>query len=376
MDSSRRDFLRTAAALGAASAAAAWASQAAAGSLAQAAPGQGGAGSQGAPGAPGAGAPPASAPAPLFVGQGSQRYQVHHDWLTPPAGHAWGDTHGLAQDSAGRIYVAHTVHPTSTSKDAVLVFNRDGTFVRGFGAEFAGGAHGLDLRAENGREYLYHCDTRRRLVVKTDLDGNVVWTAGMPKEAGVYDKPEAWCPTNVAFGPDGMLFVGDGYGAGFVHLYDAQGQWKRLVSRPGSELGQTSCPHGMTVDSRGGGFTKEPALCVADRGNRRIQYFSLDGKPLGTVTEGMRMPCDMKVRGELLLVPDLESVVMVLDKQNKPVAMLGDGHPSSLRGSERSGFIPGKFVHPHDAIWLSDGSILVAEWVPIGRITLLKPAAG
>jgi hypothetical protein len=131
----------------------------------------------------------------------------------------------------------------------------------------------------------------------------------------------------------------------------------------------------MTVDTRGTMFTREPTVCVADRGNRRLQYFSLDGKPLGTCIEGMRMPCDMKVRGDLLLVPDLESVVTILDSKNSPVVQLGDGHPSPLRGAPREKLLPGKFVHPHDAIWLADGSILVAEWVPIGRVTRLKPVA-
>ena len=136
-----------------------------------------------------------------------------------------------------------------------------------------------------------------------------------------------------------------------------------------------SAAHGMTVDARGTAFTKEPALCVADRGNRRIQYLSLDGKHLGFVTDGMRMPCDMKVRGDRMLVPDLESVVTIVDAANKPVAQLCDGKPSDLRGAPREKFIPGKFVHPHDAIWLANGDILVAEWVPIGRVTLLRSLA-
>ncbi len=57
------------------------------------------------------------------------------------------------------------------------------------------------------------------------------------------------------------------------------------------------------------------------------------------------------------------------------VATLGDGHPSKLHGAPREKFNPGKFVHPHDAIFLDNGDILVAEWVPIGRITLLRKIA-
>ena len=361
MTTARRDFLMMAAAMGAAAASSAITRPAqAARSLLD---------------GTGATPAPAGAPQPIIVGTGSTRYQVMHDWLKPPADIVYGDTHGVAQDAAGNIYLAHTVHPTSPKKDAVLVFSPDGTFLRSWGAAFAGGAHGLDLHAESDGEYLYHCDTGRRLVVKTKLDGTVVWEAGCPMESGVYKSPDQWCPTNATFGPDGTVFVGDGYGGSYIHAFGTDGKWKRIVARPGKDPGQVSCPHGLLVDLRGTAFTKEPTLCVADRGNRRIQYLTLDGKHLGFVTEGQRMPCDMKTRGDLMLVPDLESVVTIVDGQNKPVVHLCDGHPSNLRGAPREKFIPGKFVHPHDAIWLANGDILVAEWVPIGRVTLLKRVA-
>jgi hypothetical protein len=74
-----------------------------------------------------------------------------------------------------------------------------------------------------------------------------------------------------------------------------------------------------------------------------------------------------------MLVPDLECVVCLYDESFKPVAALGDGHPTNLRGQPTEKFQAGRFVHPHDAIWLADGSILVAEWVPQGRVTRLVP---
>ena len=361
-EQSRRSFLAAAAAFGAAAPLA---------GLAARASGQQPPAPRGVAEGTGSGAPvPGSGP--MVVGSGANRFEVHHDWLKAPEGAAFGDTHGVAQDAAGNLYVAHTVHPSSALRDAVYVYGPDGRFLRSFGSEFAGGAHGLDLRAEAGTEFLYHCDTGRRRVVKTRLDGSEVWSAGCPMESGAYEKPEQWCPTNVAFGPDGTVFVGDGYGASFIHAFGPDGSWKRVIARPGKDPGQVSCPHGMTVDARGTAFTKEPSLAVADRGNRRIQYLALDGTHLGFVTDGMRMPCDMKVRGDLMVVPDLESVVTILDSRNRPAAQLCDGHPSTLRGAPRDRFIPGKFIHPHDAIWLANGDILVAEWVPIGRVTLLR----
>ena len=313
-----------------------------------------------------------------ILGSGEHRYECIHDWLTPPDGLVWGDTHGLAQDSAGRIYVAHTVHPSSTKPFAVVVFDDRGKFLSAWGEAFRGGAHGLDVREEHSfspsGEFLYHCDINRHLVVKTDLSGKEVWTAEWPKESCKYEAKEKYTPTNVAFLPDsgddapGDILVGDGYGSSYIHRYTAEGKYVKTIIGPGADKGQVSCPHGLWIDPRSG----KPRLAVADRANRRIQYFSLDGEHAGFVTDGIRMPCHFKTRGEIMLVPDLESVVTLLDKDNKVIVHLGDGHPSNLRGQPRDKFIPGKFIHPHSAIFLKNGDILVAEWVPIGRITLLR----
>ena len=303
-----------------------------------------------------------------ILGTGSERFECIHDWLTPPAGMFFGDTHGVAQDRSGRIYLAQTVGSGSAPANGVAVYGADGKFIESWGAQFAGGAHGLDVRDEGSTEFLYHCDTRRRCVEKTRLDGTVVWTSGCPMVSGVYETPESWCPTNVAFTPDGDLLVGDGYGKSFIHRFGADGAWKSIFARPGSGQGEVNCPHGLWLDSRG----STPRVMVADRGNRRIQSFDLDGKHIEFLTDGVRLPCDMKFRDGRMLIPDLESVVTILDEKGKPVAHLGDGHPSALRGAPRDKFVAGRFVHPHDAIWLANGDILVAEWVPIGRVTLLR----
>ena len=311
--------------------------------------------------------PPQATDPPVILGEGSNRWRCQHDWLVPSDGIAFGDTHGLAQDRAGRIYVAHTVGQGSGRRHAVCVFGPDGRFIEAWGPEFAGGAHGLDLRAEADGERLYHCDTRRRKVVKTGLDGSVIWSAGCPMESDVYGNENEWCPTNVAFLPDGDFLVGDGYGRSFVHRYDSDGNWKSIFLRPGKEDGQVACPHGLWLDTR----AKDPKVAVADRSNRRIQFFDLEGKRISEHRDGVRRPCDMDFHDGVMLVPDLESVVTLYDEQNKPMVMLGDGHPTDLRGKPRNSFQAGRFVHPHDAIFLQDGSILVAEWVPIGRVTRL-----
>ncbi|MBS1723601.1 MAG: twin-arginine translocation signal domain-containing protein [Armatimonadetes bacterium] len=305
---------------------------------------------------------------PIILGSGSHKYQWVPDWLVPAANIKYGDTHGLAQDAHGRIYLSHTVHPTSECPDGVCVFDEKGKFLTSWGPQFRGGSHGLDIRKEGHEEFIYHCDINRRLVCKTTLDGKVLWEFGTPKEAGVYDDKHAFVPTNVAFSPNGDFYVADGYGSSYIHQYDIKANYIRTFGGPGTEPGKVQQPHGIWLDNR----SKEPVLAVADRANRRIQYFTLDGRHIRFNTEGMRLPCHFAIRGEEMLVPDLDSVVTVLDSQNKPIVQLGDGAPSNLRDHPRSDFIPGKFIHPHDAIFLCNGDILVAEWVPIGRVTLLR----
>src|SRR5580698_5970093 len=88
------------------------------------------------------------------VGSGEHTCECVHDWLVPPDGLVWGDTHGLCQDAAGNIYVAHTVNKSSMRGEAIVVYDSTGKFFRAFGEEFRGGAHGLVLRAEGGEERL------------------------------------------------------------------------------------------------------------------------------------------------------------------------------------------------------------------------------
>jgi len=153
---------------------------------------------------------------PSFYVQASEqiRHSPSRAWFRPAylrvcprlagaaEGMVWGDTHGLCQDEQGHIYVGHTVHKSSMRGEAIVVFDEKGRFVRAFGEEFRGGAHGLKLRREGKTEFLYHCDINRCNVVKTTLAGEVTWVHGYPREDASYmERPIDFVPTNVAFAP-------------------------------------------------------------------------------------------------------------------------------------------------------------------------------
>src|SRR5690606_27560839 len=94
-----------------------------------------------------------------IVGAGEHRYECHHDWFQAPDSINWFETHGSAVDSDGFIYITHRAggaKPKSAdaAQDTVVVFDPAGKFVRSFGKEYHGGGHGIDVRREDGVEYL------------------------------------------------------------------------------------------------------------------------------------------------------------------------------------------------------------------------------
>src|SRR5262245_57792619 len=123
-----------------------------------------------------------------ITGSGNYQYEVIHDWGQLPSNIKYGNTHSVVEDSQGHIYIHHTVHATSQSPDAVVVFDDKGKFVRSFGAMFNGGAHGMHISKEGRNEYLYFCDEKHGIVTKRTLKGEEVWTLGYPQESPIYVK--------------------------------------------------------------------------------------------------------------------------------------------------------------------------------------------
>ena len=117
------------------------------------------------------------------VGQGAFAYEALHGWGELPAHVKWGETHGVAIDAAGLVYIKHRSHALEPI-DAVVVFDPAGKFVRSFGKEYHGGGHGIDIRKEAGEEFLYLSDVLHGLVAKTNLKGEPVWVKGRPEEPG------------------------------------------------------------------------------------------------------------------------------------------------------------------------------------------------
>ncbi|MBC8166772.1 MAG: hypothetical protein H7Y20_12995, partial [Bryobacteraceae bacterium] len=162
----------------------------------------------------------------------------------------------------------------------------------------------------------------------------------------------------------------------YINQYNPKGEYIRTFGGTGAGEGQLACPHGIWVDTRG----KDPVLTVADRTNKRLQMFSLDGKHAGFASsEKLTAPCHFNMRKGKVVVPDLDASIAVLDEKNNLVATLGRADDAKaareLRTKEREAFTPGKFICPHGACFDHKGNIFVVEWVDVGRVTKLRHVA-
>jgi hypothetical protein len=318
-------------------------------------------------------------------GTDEHKYEIQHDWPQLPDKYTWQTTHNVAIDKAGNLYVIHEGRADMKEHPSIFVFDSAGKFMKAFGSEFQGGGHGIEIREEDGTEFIYVAAYQNvKAIAKLDMNGNIVWYRKAPMDSGVYQPQEnlstkaewgegRFLPTNFAFLPDGDFLLADGYGAFYIHRYDKDGTWKSCFGGRGEGEGKFNTPHGIWIDSRG----TEPHVVVCDRAHHTLQILTVDGKHLKTIT-GFGLPANADVLGDLLLIPELHARVTLLDKEYNVVAHIGDDVArvtgkggGDVRGNSKL-WEQGKFVHPHDACFDPQGNIYVAEWVATGRISRLR----
>ncbi|HEY5911686.1 MAG TPA: hypothetical protein VJA21_13885 [Verrucomicrobiae bacterium] len=296
---------------------------------------------------------------PIISGSGDFRYQYMPDKLALPPEVRMKHGHGLCHDTEGNIYFTFESETVEEHTRCLVRFRPDGTGAALLGSDNAlahGVPHGLNIHFEkDGHPVLYHANNDAT-VHKTTLDGRILWTQKWSPQMGNYKPTDAVAPPEAD-----RLLVADGYGSSMIHaLKTADGvyagkSWGGL----GSAHGELNCPHGITFDPR------RRLLLTADRGNKRLEYFTLDGRYHSTIeAPEITAPCNADIRGDYVLVPDLDGPVVILDGGNKVVSVIEQARLLGVRG----------FKHPHDAIWLSNGDIAICTWNP-GRIAYWKRVA-
>jgi DNA-binding beta-propeller fold protein YncE len=128
-------------------------------------------------------------------------------------------------------------------------------------------------------------DDYRHAIFRFTNDGKkLLQTIGTPNVPGT-DATHFYRPTFIAWAPNGDFYVADGYQNTRVVKFDRTGKYLMAWGERGengkeTRLGYFNNVHGVAVDPQTG------RVFVNDRGNRRIQVFDANGKPLDSWSVG------------------------------------------------------------------------------------------
>lgn len=157
--------------------------------------------------------------------------------------------------------------------DPIVAIDDQGRVLRSWGKDLFVMPHGIRLDPDGN---VWTADAATSQVRKFSPDGKLLMTievGGRPSPC-----PQNFCgTTDVGFGPNGRLFVADGYANGRVVEYAKDGRKFREWGSRGTGPGQFQLVHSIVVGPEG-------VVYVADRENGRVHRFDLDGRWLGTWT--------------------------------------------------------------------------------------------
>jgi sugar lactone lactonase YvrE len=208
----------------------------------------------------------------------------------------------VALDGKGNVVVIVRVAPY------FRMFTTDGKFVKAWGENgMFGMAHSVHFDKEGN---MWVADPTRHVVQKFNAEGKNVLTLGKSGTPGNNESKDALNQPNfVAFGPNGNVFVSDGYGNSRVVEFTKEGQFVRIFGGVrGNQQGQLQLPHGVAVDSKG-------RVIVSDSDNKRLSVFDPDGK----FVEIWEVPS----RGGIAIAPD--DTVYVSDVNAGAVSVVKNG---------------------------------------------------
>ncbi len=193
----------------------------------------------------------------------AQGYKADASWpKQQPKGGEWtAAMSGVAVAPDGNIWTINR------GAIPIQVFTPAGALVKSWGQGMFRNAHTVRFDREGG---LWVIDTLSHTVRKFTPDGQVLLTIGTLNQAGE-DATHLNEPNDVAFAPNGDIFISDGYGNDRVAVFDRHGKFLRAWGKLGTGSGEFSQPHSIAVDSRG-------RVYVADRNNARVQVFDAQGR--------------------------------------------------------------------------------------------------
>jgi hypothetical protein len=322
--------------------------------------GQRGAGERGAGPGPGGGGPVVftNTPIPFTPPPGAVELQYEATAgivKLPPDVGTFGEVVGVARNSKGDFFIY-----TRAEKSRLFQFDRTGKFIKELakGGYFQDFAHVVRVDKEDN---IWAVDEGSNMIVKMNPAGEVTMTLGRKWESveGRPEQPQRGAPqpagggrganfnrqTDVAWNPQGEIFVADGYNNSRVVKFAKDGDLVKSVGGRGTNPLEFNTPHSIAADSKG-------LIYVADRGNNRIQVLDSDLN-FKAEWKGFGAPwavCITPAPNEYLFTADPNGHIYKLDMNGKIVAWLG-----------KYGKDVGEFMWIHELHCTSENELYVGE---------------
>jgi DNA-binding beta-propeller fold protein YncE len=241
-------------------------------------------------------------------------YLAVENGLVLPEGMKMGAPSSVAFDARGHMLVFNRgPHP-------LMEFDAHGSFVRAFGEGMYVRPHGMRLDSQGN---IWTTDVAGHIVMKMSPAGEVLLTLGTRGQPGNWDEAVnsrlLYEPADIAFAPGGDVLVvqGHGRGEGRVLRFDKTGRFIKSWGGKGTAPGEFDQPHSILVNQQG-------QILVADRENRRVQLFDLDGRLL-KMWKFAGLPCGLLLGadGQVYLATGFSGQILRLNGNGKAVAMMG-----------------------------------------------------
>lgn len=303
---------------------------------------------------------------PVRMGCGMMTFDTVPGWgLRPDGNSALGPTHGaVVIDKAGNIY--------TSAKKGVVVFSPDGKVIHEYLGKKYSNLHDMEIREEDGEEFIYGARNNDAEGIKFNIKGGeIVLKLPYPEESGLGEIK--FKPTAITVAPNGDIFLSNGYASNHIFKFDKTGKYLMHFGEQGNGLKQFNTAHGMTLDTR----YDPPRLLICDRNHEpkgRLLHYDLDGQYIEEVITGLGMPTSVAIQGDYVSVPDLHGRLVILDKSNTIMAVLGHNPDPKTRVNfkvPQKDWIEGIFNGTHGSYWDQDGNLYVQDWNISGRIMKL-----
>lgn len=303
---------------------------------------------------------------PVRMGCGMMTFDTVPGWgLRPDGKSPLGPTHGgVVIDTAGNIY--------TSANAGVFVFSPDGKVVQSYlGPEYSN-MHDMEIRKEGDREFIYAARNKDAEGLKFDAhSGEIVLKLPLPEEAGL--GKVKFNPTAITVASNGDIYLSNGYATNHIFKFDKNGEYLMHFGEKGNGMKQFNTAHGMTLDTR-----YEPnRLLICDRNHQpkgRLLHYTLEGEFIEEVITGLGMPTSVSIQGDYVSVPDLHGRLVILDKSNTIMAVLGHNPDPKKQANfnvKQADWIEGVFSGTHGSYWDKDGNLYVQDWNVSGRLMKL-----